>query len=552
MCGGLVIFSIFLPENQSLLKALFLGILILLPVFILPISVQSQNYFACGQQSGVWQYDTVFVDCDVQVPTGALLQIMPGTKVIFRGHYSLHVQGSIKALGTPADSIVFSVIDTTGFGNIHTTAGGWNGLRFEYTPIGNDSSLFSHCIFRYGKATGDSTNGYGGVVRALQTDKLAIRHTTFEKNYAFYRGAALYSFKTNIRVENCRFLRNHAGNDGMVYGYGGAIFFISTEPDISRCYFAYNSSTGIGGAAAFEFSRPLLMNCIFENNFSALGGAIGFLRSVADRPIANLLVRNNQALFFGGGIANITASPVMTNLTIVNNHASMGGGYYCNFEAHAKLYNSILWGNTSNGDYGSQVWIWDVNSMPEFRNSTVQYGVGGFGGSTFMGVYSNCTETDPQFVGLANGNYHLSASSPAINTGTTDLPSYVLPLVDLDELPRIMYGALDMGAYEYQGYVGFSDLNARPRGATVVPNPNTGNARLLLSGLDQRIVSMAIYAADGRLIGQYAGPWRVNNQIQLDQLLGWSGMMAGEYLLRIVFEDGSGTVARMQYQPNRR
>ncbi len=541
-----------LLENQNQMKPVFATAFLVVMLSFSTTYLFGQNYFACGPQTGTWQYDTVFVDCDVQVPAGALLQIMPGTKVIFRGYYSLQVQGSLKALGTAADSIVFTVADTTGFGNIHSTTGGWNGLRFEFKPIASDSSLFSHCIFRYGKAAGDSSNCYGGAARALQTDKIAFRHCSFVSNYAFYWGGAIYGYKTNVLVEHCRFVRNHAGNDGMVYGYGGALSYVSAEPDIRHCYFAYNSSTGIGGAASFEYSRPLLMNSVFEHNFSALGGAVGFLRSVPNRPIANLLVRNNEAVFFGGGIASITASPEMTNLTIVNNHAPMGGGYYCNYEAHAKLYNSILWGNTCYGDFGSQVWIWDVNSMPEFHHSVVQFGVQGFGGSTFIGVYNNCIESDPQFVDATGNNFRLQASSAAINTGTATLPSYILPETDLDDLPRNVNGSPDMGAFEYQGLVGLPTIAAPHLDLRVFPNPGGTAMRIILPEGVEGVIQLNIFLSDGRLLASFNNPAVRNGQIFIGELLQRRGIRIGEFILQTINFDRSQSVARVFYQPSNR
>lgn len=537
-------------HNQNQMKTKHYGLCLLLIYFFLSHVAHNQNYFACGLQSGTWQYDTVFVNCDVQVPGGAVLQIVPGTKVIFNGHYSLHIQGVIKALGSPSDSIVFSVADTSGFGNIHSTSGGWNGLRFEYTPISDDSSLFSHCVFRFGKAAGDSINCYGGAARVLQTDKIAFRNCSFINNYAFYWGGAIYSYKTNVLIEHCRFLQNRAGNDGMIYGYGGALCIVSSEPDIRDSFFAFNSSTGIGGAASFEYSRPLVLNSVFESNFSALGGAIGFLRSVPARPIANLLIRGNQAVFFGGGIASITASPVLTNLTIVNNHAPMGGGYYCNYEAHAKLYNSILWGNTCFGDFGSQVWIWDVNSMPEFHHSAVQYGVGGFGGSTFIGVYNNCIEADPQFNNPLTNNFKLSPTSPCINQGTNVLPTYTLPETDLSGLPRVMYGLPDMGAYEYQGHVGLSGPSAAFSECAVVPNPNNGNAVIVLPYESKKVDKLIIYNVLGRLVAIIHEPETFDGHIRLNQFFGQHIAQAGHYLFQIEYSEGGRSVARMIYNPS--
>ncbi len=73
----------------------------------------------------------------------------------------------------------------------------------------------------------------------------------------------------------------------MDYGYGGAVAFRASLPDILETNFFNNASTGIGGAVSFEFSDPHLLNCEFSANHSGLGGAIGFMRV---EPIRQLLI----------------------------------------------------------------------------------------------------------------------------------------------------------------------------------------------------------------------------------------------------------------------
>ena len=55
---------------------------------------------------------------------------------------------------------------------------------------------------------------------------------------------------------------------------------------------------------------------------------------------------------------------------------------------------------------------------------------------------------DPRFVNAAAGNFRLQSNSPCINAGNN---AYVTTANDLDGLPRIASGTVDMGAYEYQG-----------------------------------------------------------------------------------------------------
>lgn len=465
---------------------------------------KSQNvYRACGLQSGIWNYDTVYITCDVSIPNGETLHIESGTRVVFNGHYSVQVQGTIKAIGTAADSIIFRVSDTSGFGNIHSTQGGWKGIKFIETAPENDSSSFEYCVFTSGKAVGDSINSYGGVIFVSSSSKLSIRHSTFKNNYAFYWGGAVYAFKSNILMEHCRITQNVAGNDGMVYGYGGGLCFVASLPNLRFMRLDNNSSTGIGGGASFESSNPLLLNCIIENNYSGLGGGLGFLRATPDRMISNLLLRYNEARFFGGGIANINATPVISNSTIIENTAAMGGGFYCNESSHTKLYNSILWNNTSYDTLGSQVWIWDVFSEPGFYNCAIQGGIPLFGGSSFHGEYIANTELNPLFVDAQQGDFRLLAGSPCINSGTNTPENITLPINDLDLHSRIMYATIDMGAYEYQGYVGVGWMQNEEFRASVYPNPLTCESVIEVESNVDTDILFTLRSNDGKQLVQH-------------------------------------------------
>ncbi len=96
----------FLHPNQNLnkMRSLFIGMMLL---FGLMASSQN-NFTACGSQSGSWNYDTVFVSCDILIPSGEQLIIEANTSVIFEGHFSIQVDGSIKANGTSENPILFS------------------------------------------------------------------------------------------------------------------------------------------------------------------------------------------------------------------------------------------------------------------------------------------------------------------------------------------------------------------------------------------------------------------------------------------------------------
>lgn len=489
--------------------------------------------------------DTLYIESDILIPENDSLIIDPGKIVLFMGHYSIHVQGKLVASGTQSDTIVFTVADTTGFSDIHSNAGGWNGIRFEDTPATNDSSLFDFCRFEYGKAVGDSANRYGGAIRLINFNNVRISNSEFSNNYSFFWGGSVYAQKADIIIDHCLFTNNYSGNDSLVYGYGGAVCFVSSNPFISHSRFNNNTSTGIGGGISFEFSNPRMINCIFDQNYSGLGGGIGFLRCSPDRGIANILVYDNFAQFFGGGIAVVAASPLMTNLTVFGNYASMGGGYYCNDYSDPKLYNSILWGNLSaDGVFGSQVWIWDVNSEPGFYHCNIEYGPSQFGGSTFIGQYINNISSIPGLSNPQDNDFSLLQSSPCINSGTPDTAGLLLPDFDLAMNQRIMHTIIDMGAYEYDGPLGSPILKMLVSKVEVSPNPVTDHSRIIFHTDLPGIVSISIRSAKGDVIEtfNFRANHSGNHQVELGSLMkNQENVPAGIYFVEIRTKTQSGS-----------
>jgi hypothetical protein len=475
------------------MRKILLGFMLLVTHFALA----QNNYNACGSQSGLWNYDTVFISCDIIVPAGEQLVIAPNTTIVFEGYFSMHVLGSVDASASYNQPVSFTIADTSGFADYHSTSGGWNGFRFEQTLPESDSSIFEFCRFYYGKAAGDSANGYGGAFRIDNFSKIRIEQCLFDHHYAFYRGGAVYANKADILIRKCEFLNSFAGNDGMDYGYGGAVAFRASLPEVSGSYFEANSSTGVGGALSFEFSDPKLVNCEFYQNFSALGGAIGFIRSTPERQVANLLIHENSSLFFGGGIACLEASPHMTNLTIINNSSAMGGGYYCNEHADPVLANSILWNNTAGDTLGSQVWIWDVYSEPEFHYCDIQGGLEWFGGSSFIGVYENNLDADP----LLFEQFWLFNDSPCINAGTPDTTGLLIPPTDILGVDRIQYGRIDMGVMEFL-WMGLPQQNQETYALKIFPNPLDFNSVCAFEMPLPGMVQLSIFDLNGRLVWQ--------------------------------------------------
>ena len=459
-----------------------LRILVLNSLFFLPaIDAFSTSIIVSGKVSGTWNADTVFVEGNLSVPPNETLNILPGTIVLFNAWFRLDVHGQILAKGTPGDTIVFTVPDTTGFASQTSGSGGWSGIRFSTATSQTDSSLFTYCSFKYGKAVGDSANCYGGAIQVIGFDKIRVSGCLIYHNYSFYSGGGIYLWDADISIKNCVFENNYSGNTGTIYGYGGGLCSLLSSPLVENNVFHTNTSTGVGGGASFDNSDPVFNNNMLSNNFSGLGGALGVLRSAPTGTMANNLVINNEAKFFGGGICCIRSFPVFSNLTVAGNQSAYGGGFYCNDSAVPSMYNSIIWGNTG---LGNSVYIWDVRSAPNFYYCDIEDDTTNFEGSGgqegYHGVYENNINSDPHFSFSGLSPYYLSGDSPCIDSGTPDPTELQLPESDINGASRVFNNRIDMGAYEYHDNLGIAPNNHKNSVMVVSPNPFAGQTVISL------------------------------------------------------------------------
>ncbi|MFH1119150.1 MAG: choice-of-anchor Q domain-containing protein [Bacteroidota bacterium] len=483
------------------------SILFYLMYFTFPQSAGGQTILIQGEISGVLVADTVRVTGNVHVPAGQTLTFLPGTEVITSGFFGFNISGTVLALGNSTEAIRFSVSDTSGFYNQADGRGGWNGFHFINTDHAADSSKFFHCTFEFGKAFGDSLDKMGGIFNIRDYSKIMISDCEFNHNSAVFWGGAIFAENSNLIIRNTVFSGNFCGTPGPPYGYGGAVCLRYSKADILGCKFFENSSTGIGGAVSFEYSDVLLQTGIFLDNFSALGGALGYLRSTPLRPVAGNLFTGNSSLFFGGAVSCNKANPRFINNTIAGNSSvSYGGGFYCNDSAVPLLINTIIYDNYA--PEGQQVYIWDVNSAPEFYHCNVQGGsalFGGTGGVGFSAPYINNLDTIPEFHDTQPHPYSISDISPCINSGDPDTTGLFVSATDLAGNKRLVGKAIDIGAYENQS--GINGIRKTESGFSIVcyPNPFREQVTFILPHFSHETCSIRITDLQGLVVFSSSG-----------------------------------------------
>lgn len=322
----------------------------------------------------------------------------------------------------PSNSVIADSIFTQ---NSALETGGALCLQGSSTTIIN----CINCIF-----TENSAGAGGGL--DCRGAILVLKNCAFGENSADYTGGAMYASSLSATIENCTFTANSAD-------YGGALgcSFIYTALTIRNSTFTQNVASGNGGGLLlFSSDATLLKNCTFTAN--SAGG-------------------------HGGGVSMDGGLDfIVENCTFTENSASRAGALFC-WTTLTTLDNCILWGNTAADGYEillkfapDSIYNVDYCNIKgglsgiynDRASSTINWGPGNIDVDPCFvspGYWDpNGTPTDANDDFWVEGDYHLLPGSSCINAGD---PNYIPQPneTDLDGLPRVIGGRIDMGAYEF-------------------------------------------------------------------------------------------------------
>ena len=273
-------------------------------------------------------------------------------------------------------------------------------------------------------ATGGRAVGTNVLVNRVVVDKPLTVRSVNGPQFTVIRG----DFGTR-----CVYLTNGASLSGFTLtngaaDSGGGVWCESTSAVVSNCVLTGNSAFGgfgmrTGGGGA---SGGTLNNCTLTWNSANGPNANG--GGASDSTLNNCTLTGNSSDFYGGGACGGT----LNNCTLTGNSANGAGG-----GANAcALNHCIVYFNTAPTGANYHDWIFGGALMNYCCTTPMPTnGVG------------NITNA-PLFVNFAGGNLRLQANSPCINAG---LNADAHGPTDLDGNPRIVSGAVDIGAYEFQG-----------------------------------------------------------------------------------------------------
>lgn len=466
------------------------------------VMARAQNIEVQGLQSGIWLADTVFVTGDVQVEES--LTIASGTKVVFNGFYGIRVRGgSVIAVGTEEDPIVFTVTDTTGFHVYNSGCGGWNGLSL----LNAQKARFDHCLFQYGKAA-DTLRQHGGALEIINCKDVEITNSTLRCNFAREHGGGLNAEHSMVKMNGCKVVGNKLyTSDPLYYMYGGGLRFLNCDVEMTDMQFLNNfGEISIGGGLSLDSCSVKLDRAVFEDNHAVNGGGLYIMRcNDKSCSISNCLFDHNHSTHFGGGLAISNASPEISNITVTNN-TSEGvdcGGVFIYEQSCPVMRNIIVCGNHTSSAFTSgsqQFWLWTYEDAgPSFYNGLISGGLDSINGSDNIKVFEAMMDANPLFADPDSRDYRLSADSPCIDAGDLATDPLVLEGLDLQGMPRVSNGRVDMGAYEFSSDAVVENESANHT-IHFVGNPLKGDSYAEVVLNKPGNAKMMVYALNGAMV----------------------------------------------------
>ncbi len=254
-------------------------------------------------------------------------------------------------------------------------------------------------------------------------------------------------------------------DDGSLGGAAGGIFCVSTTSSIvSNCVVTGNRARGYGGGIwggrivdsvvrgnssgnpadnqAGGARKSYLLRCLIVGNSAAYGGGIS-----GGTAVSCAIVSNTASVHSGGAFDK---AQLYSCLLIGNSAPNFGGGY------DMTLYNCTVAGNSASSSAGglsgctvenSIIWDNTAPSAPNYSGGTITYTA-----TTPLPSGTGNTTNPPGVVSLRSRNYRLTGDSPYLGVGVSRswmTDSSDVRSRDLEGNARVVGGAVDLGAYEY-------------------------------------------------------------------------------------------------------
>ena len=412
---NMIISSQDLPDNIS--------------VFLSSIGVDGN--ILSGNLSGTYPSGIYRINGSLAIDSEDIVTLQPGTQFLFDGDYGFNINGTLQAIGTEADSIIFD--------NYSNENDKWVGFLLDSVDDGT--------IFEYVRISGvhgifePSING-GGAMGMMDSSPI-MNHVKINNNIGLW-GAGIAMGWSSPTLNNVIISNNNSES------WGGGLYIVGSNPTLNNVIVSGNTSNQFGGGINIDGCGGISLDYVqVYGNIAEQGGGIYIGNSVA--TLNNVTVNDNYAqndgsctaneeegesCGVGGGIYVTGAMANLINVTISGNIAETFGGGTFFRQAGGLLINDILWGNSPES-------INIDNASVQVYHTNIQ---GGWESIGAVGENIGNINIDPMFTNSENGDYTLQEDSPCIDTGLADLEE-----TGIANITNYYGMAPDMGAYEFYG-----------------------------------------------------------------------------------------------------
>ena len=257
-----------------------------------------------------WNADSIFVTSDIQIENLATVTIPAGAKIIFNDFYSIHVNGSVQAIGNPQERITFTSSNPDDFDWNISTQGAWNQIQLNNTTEENQISHFHYCVFEFSKSVDIHLPfSAGGVFNILNTSNIHIENCIFRNNYAACGAGIACLFNSNPVIQNNAFFKNKSSV------VGSSIFCLDSFPllinnTITSNQVLLEDSFFSTGSVHNYFSKPISINNIIYFN------STNYIENLAFSEQKLYYAYSNNAENFSNENLNIDENPLFVDSSV--------------------------------------------------------------------------------------------------------------------------------------------------------------------------------------------------------------------------------------------
>ncbi len=255
------------------------------------------------------------------------------------------------------------------------------------------------------------------------------------------------------------------GFSGIFWGGGIALSGFGSAV-VSGNTISGNTADSGSAIGMFAAGTPVIIGNTMTGNSAVAGdcrfdGGAVWMVNQSDADIVQNVIAENEAICSGGVVFLVPSGargPALINNTIALNGGTASSGIFAEgFDDQTRVVNNLVLARpgTTALSCGSIY----ATAPPVLRNNLF-FSSGGIAADGFcapeIGIHGNLS-ADPALVAAGTGDYHLTATSPAIDAGLNS--ETLVPAADFSGAPRVQDGnsdgtaSVDMGAFEAPGTV---------------------------------------------------------------------------------------------------